>query len=218
MRTIIVKCALTVLWVGFVGSVSGQNLVSADDPRFGPNSLTVDTRTGLTWLDLPFSVNYSYDEAEAATQNGGIFEGFRHATVEEVLSLYNSAGLEEGLVAQTDPNYPNAVALLSMIGETEMNPQSAVGISATLNSAGLALAPFISYSSFNNVDGIMVTTSRQLPGTYSALYGLTDSFPTVGNWLVEVPEPSSSTLLLMVPVLLKWKQIRAFMRQGVRLI
>ena len=212
MRTIFAKWVLAILWIGMAGAVTGQVLVSADDPRFGPHSLTVDTRTGLTWLDLPYSMNYSYDEAEAATQNGGLFEGFRHATVEEVLSLYNSAGLKEGLVAQTDPNYPNAVALLLMIGETEMYPQSAVGISATLTSDGLARAPFIGYSSFDNVDGIMLTTSRQLPGTYSALYSLNLSFPTVGNWLVEVPEPSSSTLLLMAPVLLKWKQIRAFMR------
>lgn len=215
MRTIFAKWVLAVLWIGMAGAVTGQTLISADDPRFGPNSLTVDTRTGLTWLDLPYSVNYSYDEAEAATQNGGVFQGFRHATVEEVLSLYNSAGLEEGLVAQTAPNYPNALALIQMIGITDTSPNGAVGavgISGTLNSNGLALAPFMGTSSFDNVDGIMVTTSRQLPGTYSALYSLDLSFPTVGNWLVEVPEPSSSTLLLMAPALLKWKQIRAFMR------
>lgn len=213
MKTIYAILALSVSWIEMTGSVSGQILIPADDPTFGPNSLTVDTRTGLTWLDLPFSVNYSYDEAEAATQPGGVFQGFRHATVEEVLSLYNSAGLEEGLVAQTAPNYPNALALMQMIGITDTSPNgavAAVGISGTVNSNGLALAPFIGTSSFNNVDGIMVTTSRQLPGTYSALYGLNDSVPTVGNWLVEVPEPSSSTLLLSILVLLKRKQIKAF--------
>ena len=205
---------LIVFCLGSAGSVRGQVLFSADDPRFGPGSLTVDTRTGLTWLDLPFSTDYSYLQAEAATQPGGRFAGFRHATVLEVLSLYNSAGFGEGLVAQSDPRYPEAVALLSMIGETEMNPQSAVGISGTLNGGGLALAPFIGYSSFNNVDGIMLTTSRQLPGTYSALYSLDDAVPTVGNWLVEVPEPSVCALLMIVPVLLRWKEARALLKRG----
>jgi hypothetical protein len=209
MKTVSTKWALIVFCIGSVGSLPGQVLFSGDDPRFGPGSLTVDTRTGLTWLDLPFSSDYSYLQAEAATQPGGRFAGFRHATVLEVLSLYNSAGFGEGLVAQSDPRYPDAVALLSMIGETEMNPESAVGISSTLNSNGLALAPFISYSSFNNVPGIMITTSRQLPGTPSALYSLDLAFPTVGNWLVEVPEPSVCALLMIIAALFRWKQARA---------
>ena len=204
MRKISAKWALTVFLIGSVWSVPGQVLVSADDPRFGPNSLTVDTRTGLTWLDLPLSSDFSYLQAEAATQSGGRFVGFRHATVLEVLSLYNSAGFGEGLVAQSDPNYPNAVALMSMIGETY--PGAVVGVSGTLNGRGQALAPWIGYSSFNNVDGIMITTSRQLPGTYSALYDLDIHFPTVGNWLVEVPEPSIPALLLITPALLKWRR------------
>ena len=210
MRTIFVKWALTGFVIGLAGSVPGQVLVSADDPRFGPNSLTVDTRTGLTWLDLPFSSVFSYLQAEAATQSGGQFAGFRHATALEVLSLYNSAGFGEGLVGQSDPNYPNAVALMSMVGETY--PGAAVGISGTLNGTGQALAPWIGYSSFNNVDGIMLTTSRQSPGTYSALYDLDIHYPTVGNWLVEVPEPSVSALLLIVPALLTWKPARAVLK------
>ncbi len=211
MRKISGKWALTVFLIGSVCSVPGQVLVSADDPRFGPNSLTVDTRTGLTWLDLPLSSDFSYLQAEAATQSGGRFAGFRHATVLEVLSLYNSAGFGEGLVAQSDPNYPNAVALMSMVGETD--PGSAVGISGTLNASGLALAPWIGYSSFDNVDGIMLTTSRQMPGTYSALYDLDTHYPTVGNWLVEVPEPSVAALLLMAPALLTWKQTRTVLKR-----
>lgn len=210
MRIISAKWALTVFWIGSVWSIPGQALVSADDPRFGPNSLTVDTRTGLTWLDLPFSSDFSYLQAEAATQSGGRFAGFRHATVLEVLSLYNSAGFGEGLVAQADPRYPNAVALMSMLGETY--PGAVVGISGTLNGTGQALAPFIAYSSFNNVDGIMFTTSRQQPGTYSALYDLDIHFPTVGNWLVEVPEPSVSALLLIPAALLTRKQARAVLK------
>ena len=68
-------------------------LVQATDPRFGPNSLTIDTSTQLAWLNLGNSVGLSYDQVLADTAPGGIFSGYRFATLNEVLGLYSSAGI-----------------------------------------------------------------------------------------------------------------------------
>jgi hypothetical protein len=48
-------------------------LISASDLRFGQDSLTVDTTTGLEWLDLPLTTGYSYQTMNAALQPGGTF-------------------------------------------------------------------------------------------------------------------------------------------------
>lgn len=68
-------------------------LVQGDDPRYGAGSLTLDTSSGLAWLDLPVSCGYSYLQALAATGPGGSFDGFRFATAQEVVALCASAGI-----------------------------------------------------------------------------------------------------------------------------
>src|SRR5215469_5538441 len=69
------------------------SLYLTNDPNFGPNSVTVDTSTGLSWLNLTESVNLSYDQVIADLQPGGIFNGYRYATSREVLGLFSSAGI-----------------------------------------------------------------------------------------------------------------------------
>jgi len=44
------------------------DLVQAGDPRYGPNSIIIDTASGLAWLGLPFSSGLSYQQALLATQ------------------------------------------------------------------------------------------------------------------------------------------------------
>ncbi len=94
-------------------------LVSADDPVFGVGSITLDTATGLEWLDLAFSVNRSFDDVSANFGPGGDFEGFRYATAAELITLYTNAG-----IVNVDTNVFEAVNyvpvrnLLDLTGET----------------------------------------------------------------------------------------------------
>jgi len=55
-------------------------LIQGTDPRFGPNSLTIDTSTELAWLNLTETADLSYLQVIADTAPGGIFSGYRYAT------------------------------------------------------------------------------------------------------------------------------------------
>src|SRR5258707_10339255 len=78
--------AAILLWVVSGARISAA-LVTTDDPRYGAGSITLDTSTGLLWLDLPLSQGLSWFQAEQAIQPGGLFDGYRHATANEVFKL-----------------------------------------------------------------------------------------------------------------------------------
>ena len=72
-------------------------LVQDNDPNMGAGddgyNLTLDTDTGLKWLDLTLSVFRSYNNVAANLGPGGDFEGYRIATETEILSLWTHAGI-----------------------------------------------------------------------------------------------------------------------------
>ena len=124
------------------------DLYQVDDPRWGADSLTLDTRTGLTWLDLPFSLDLSYSQAEAEMLPGGEFAGFRHATAVEVASLYASAGFGEGFIPAFTAGSQDVVSLISLIGAT--GGTDTAGITGSLDSHGLALLAYLNNVSINS--------------------------------------------------------------------
>ncbi len=95
-------------------SVTVNTLFSEMDSRFGPKTITVDHQTGKKWLDLNLTTNRSYDEIIVETSPGGEFEGFRHATSEEVLELFSNAVFY--LDAWTPQNYNAFNFLVAFIG------------------------------------------------------------------------------------------------------
>ncbi len=170
------------------GLSSKADLLQADSPRFGPGSLTVDTRTGLSWLDLPLTQGLSFDQAEAETGPGGLLQGFRHATVNEVGSLYASAGFAAGFIAQSSPGFQNVTMLISLIGATEPTRASTTGITGTFDGYGLADYAYLSFGYQEFVPGYFVTS-------YGGSISPSLSTPGVANWMVMVPEPSGCALL-----------------------
>jgi hypothetical protein len=109
------------------------DLVPRDDAQFGSGALTLDTRTGLTWLDVPFSAGLSYDQVVAAMQPGEEFQGFRYATAQEVFDLFTSAGIPppgDYNEAQIGPQVSN---FISLVGTTSSNEGrlEVTGISGT---------------------------------------------------------------------------------------
>lgn len=69
------------------------NLIYGTDPTFGANSLTIDTSSGEEWLNLPYTDGLTYQQVAADIGTGGTYSGFRFATVQDVLVLYQSAGI-----------------------------------------------------------------------------------------------------------------------------
>lgn len=200
MRTVsLAALALVLALPLFTGPKNASaEFTEADHAQFGPASLTVDTETGLTWLDIDLTTNRSFDQIALEFLSGGEFQGFRHATAAEVVSLWNSAGLpcpqtlsciyHEGVVGGDPPN-PTADILLPLIGWTQMNDTAFVAEGIVAESGPLAGEHY--RGSLEGARFYANHTQAWFPG------GIPDSHSSVdfGHWLVVVPEPGTALLL-----------------------
>lgn len=83
----------TLVLIGLTLSFNTSALViSTDDTRFGPDTITRDAATGLDWLDVTITRGLSYDQVFAEVGVGGAYEGFRYATTEELDRLITNFG------------------------------------------------------------------------------------------------------------------------------
>lgn len=169
-------------------------LYLASDAKFGPDSITIDTSTGLGWLNLGEAAGLTYQQVLADTQPGGRFNGFRFATAAEVAHLYSSAGIAGA------GNFPLSSApigsLLSLIGTTgKINGQPGIIALSATSDFGLYVAPAIYVAGFNGVNKYFVSNAS---GSGSTSYNTNYSFPSLGSWLVtSVPEPTDTSLLML---------------------
>lgn len=74
-------------------SLSQAALIEADLNAVGDKLLTVDTSTGLEWLDVTATVGLNYFPAEATAYV--TVQGFRHATQSEVSGLLAAFGIND---------------------------------------------------------------------------------------------------------------------------
>ena len=109
------------------------DLLSADLPEAeGTDTfLTLDTNTGLEWLDIRLSTSTSYDSLVAGGPIGNFrslrgrnpitefARPFRHASLQELLTLYANAGITEVTSDATFSleKYTAAAALIQLLGE-----------------------------------------------------------------------------------------------------
>lgn len=102
-------------------------LVSRDDSLHGPGSITLDTDTGLEWLDVTKTTNLSANFVTSQLVRGGGFEGFRYATIAELTTLFAHAGIPQisfGSGTLDPTNYAPVVRLLDLIGATIPSSQT----------------------------------------------------------------------------------------------
>ena len=172
-------------------------LYLAGDPQFGPDSVTVDTSTGLAWLKLNEAAGLSYNQVLAETQPGGMFSAFRFATVQEVLDLYSSAGIPAtGDYALSTTSIQSLFSLIGTTGLINGEP-GVVALSGTSAGGDAYCAPAIYAIGNNGVEEYSVTDGGLTPGG-SAAYGTTYSFPELSSWLVRsIPEPTGADFLLI---------------------
>jgi hypothetical protein len=183
-------------------------LLQATDPRFGPNSLTIDTAPNfgaqLAWLDLTASAGLTYNQVLVGTGYGGIFSGYRLASDDEIRGLLYHAGIPgTGVYPLTNGSIQS---LISLLGPTVLGggtgadgtrlPDSIFGVSG-------------SYTSDGRQDRAQITFHYDPPiGTYDYVVsapapGLgvlrTQSSTQYGYWLVTeapVPEPSACSMTI----------------------
>lgn len=176
---------LAVLIVSFNTQSTSAVIVEITDSNFpgGTNNVTWDTDTGLQWLDWTASLNISYDDMITMFDVGDTYEGWRHATRDEVREFMANTGLPT-------TNWPGGTLLndnltsynffIGLVGETGSD-----------RTTGRTSTP-VTGSSTAHYDGAAFEA-----GTSSGTVGLSqgsDSIPslTVGHALVRaIPEPSA---------------------------
>jgi hypothetical protein len=207
---------LAVLCTG--SPIARAGLVSLNDPSVPASAdgfnITLDTATGLEWLDVAVSANFTFDTIHSQFGPGGLFPGFRYATDVELIggglngnntsqvhSLFQSAGLGIG--------YSFSVEGYGVV----RNLMGFVGFSGNAAQYGYAYGTVLDNSQTPNqpIDGKIEALVSQGANFGQAGIGFLGMFgpdhinttdvglPVVrGNWLVRpfaVPEPSGIVLL-----------------------
>lgn len=114
-------CILFVASFCTMNAASGA-LIARHDPAIVGNgtapqdgyNLTLDTETGLEWLDVTLSTNRAMLDVRANLATGGDYQGFRFASLPEVESLIDHFGVVNS--GHEDPAVTRAIQLL---GDTE---------------------------------------------------------------------------------------------------
>lgn len=182
---------ITLLLVGTRPAMAA--LVEMDLQSSNDKLLTLDTDTGLEWLDVTQTLGLSINDIINGA--GSWFnQGFRYASDNELVALWSHVGLTSDLFS-LDPSYlPAAYEFQSLLGFVQTDPQtrSSTGMTPTLS--GTTKLSRIAYVNiFNNND---VNSCYDCFFQYS--YDYRENF--YGSWLVKesapVPIPATAWLLL----------------------
>ena len=157
----------------------------------GDGSLTLDTATGMHWLDMDHSTNLSYNEMRIEMLSGGLFEGFRYATREEVQALFLNGGVVD-INAGSAGNVQPALDLMALLGVTSSSSRGIneiFGLTGSTHSGGVGSGMLDHFYS----DGVAFYDASVVGPTY----GMDYKSNSIGSWLVttaEVPLPPALLL------------------------
>jgi len=182
---------LWVLLIGIVGLLpyapANAAFLERDWKSAGDKLITLDTNTGLEWLDVAESTNYSFNYVNSQFGVGGDFEGFRYATTSEVKEFITNAGWP---VFGSTIFSPEAYEPLSLV-------QSLVGVTQDLGYMRITTGATADLN-FGVRDGVSVYVSTTDQQGLTVLGGGWDDSvadPLVGSWLVReaIREPRDLT-------------------------
>jgi hypothetical protein len=78
------KVLSALLFAAFVPLATAQAALIDMDSPLGPNTAVLDTSTNLEWLKLSATAGQTPDQIFAQTAPGGLLEGYRYASVDEL--------------------------------------------------------------------------------------------------------------------------------------
>lgn len=181
--------------IASVLNVANATLISMDS-TYGTDTVTLDTETHLTWLDVPLSTAFSYDTIQPELGIGGAFQGYRIASGAEVKTLFTNAGIPVFGNSFVSANYAPILSLMDYVGITGHNGNLGTGIPFDYTVGHIAdTAPQVGWAS------VMVLSVYDPDNTGRASGGTVPSNnenPYHGTWLVRevsVPEPATLTLI-----------------------
>ena len=82
-----------------ISNVGSAGIISANDPTVsnvgmtGTGNVTIDTNTGLAWLDLTITQWVPYNHIASRFGPGEEFAGYRYATTSELTNFWRNAGV-----------------------------------------------------------------------------------------------------------------------------
>jgi hypothetical protein len=185
-------CAISSTFRGLPGLILLAVVVAAAPASSTLNdngTSTVDDSTGLEWLDITATQGISYTDAEASTYV--TVDGYRHATVGEVDTLFLNAGFLTTNNVNNSANDPAANLLLSLVGCTlSCGTVNATGRGFASNGAIWTARSNYHLSGLGAGAAVISLQSQQLSGV---------SYADSGHFLVRdvVPEPGTALLLGM---------------------
>ena len=180
--------ALVSAFLLLVGGTAGAALIEGDLAAPGDGLVTLDTATGLEWLDLTATLGMSYNQAEASSYVTS--DGFRHATMAEAQTLFLDAGFLTVNNVNNPANDPAAALLLDLVGCTQF--------CGTVNATGRGFADYTTpgWTTRPNYHNSGLGAGAAVVSLLSSNLDLVDT--TSGNFLVRVasvPEPSTGLLV-----------------------
>jgi hypothetical protein len=99
---------------------------------------TYDPNTQLQWLDVTITKDVSFDDVNLNyLGSGNLYAAYRYATVEDVVKLFENAGISEGF-SNPHPNASSIESLINWLGATSENndPLYLFGITGTVDGDG----------------------------------------------------------------------------------
>ncbi|MEM7454698.1 MAG: PEP-CTERM sorting domain-containing protein [Planctomycetota bacterium] len=168
------------------------DLVSMSDPVFGADSITLDTETGLQWLDLTQTAGLTIADVQAQQSPGQLFEGFNVASTSEMQTVISNGGWEFAYNTNffnDAAKYSVAFELTETFGQTFTNPDSRVitfGWVSDTNTIGE-----------NYYNQIFARGSDFSSSAYVNTFTWPSARSDIGVWLyrTSIPEPASGLVL-----------------------
>jgi hypothetical protein len=178
-------------WKAIAGAAAIAAAGAAQAQLVDQGTTTLDSATGLVWLDLTAALGRSMSDVSNEFGTGGDFAGYRYATAAEVATFIADAGLVPGNGAN---GYAPTKAFVDLVGATSTQTG---GLSTVDTAAGFHLpdppnpgrvAETLVRATdrrFGTDDGDVLTLGNAGADTR------TDA--EIGSWLVSsVPEPSTA--------------------------
>ncbi len=154
------------------------DVFETDWKRVGDGLLTTDDVSQLEWLDLSATQGASLMDVENRLAPEGEYAGFSIASIDDVISLAMSAGIDTSGISEA--NVPPASNLISLLGETGN------GSFGFQTAAGIAIEPISGNSS---TVGITRSTIGDDRAGWSRSPGAVNSAADRGVWLFR-PAPT----------------------------
>jgi len=192
---------IALLAIGLVtSSVSHSAVISVDWQSAGDNLISRDTSSGLDWLDLTQTTDYSYYTVLSKLSSEGALNGWRFATNAEVVSLWSNFNIDLSASAPvSSPGFDSRIFdAASMLGNLACTYTCN---SATYGTLGLTADAYSAAVNARNIMGALAYesagTSTNLSLYFSdGLYAMSDfnSSAHIGSYLVQtspVPVPGA---------------------------